>query len=145
MSGRANVAHRRWKTDDAHDTRAIELHMGHEKIQNSIGCGQLATRRFKRFCSDPKTPIHQHRRKIGTCAADQGSVRHRRAALKSDPLSRTRTLQQILVCWTGLAAAAEIHASDPVDPKVIARVRVALSLGEIVVDGQIVDTTRLGI
>jgi hypothetical protein len=65
--------------------------------------------------------------------------------LKSGPLSRTRTLQQTQASWTWLAAAAEIHACDPGAPKVIARVRVALSLREIVIDDQIVATTRPGV
>ena len=44
MSGRANDARRRWKTDDAHDTRAIEFQIGHENIQNAVGYRQLAAR-----------------------------------------------------------------------------------------------------
>ncbi len=38
--------------NDGHDTRAIQLYMGHKNIQNTVGYTQLSAGRFKDFWSD---------------------------------------------------------------------------------------------
>ena len=38
--------------NDGHDTRAIQLYMGHKNIQNTVGYTQLASGRFKNFWND---------------------------------------------------------------------------------------------
>lgn len=38
--------------NDGHDTRAIQLYMGHKNIQNTVVYTQLSTQRFKGFWSD---------------------------------------------------------------------------------------------
>ena len=38
--------------NDGHDTRAIQLYMGHRNIQNTVGYTQLSAHRFKDFWSD---------------------------------------------------------------------------------------------
>ena len=38
--------------NDGHDTRAIQLYMGHKNIQNTVGYTQLSAHRFKDFWND---------------------------------------------------------------------------------------------
>ena len=38
--------------NDGHDTRAIQLYMGHQNIQNTVGYTQLSAHRFKGFWDD---------------------------------------------------------------------------------------------
>ena len=38
--------------NDGHDTRAIQLYMGHKNIQNTVGYTQLSAHRFKGFWND---------------------------------------------------------------------------------------------
>ena len=38
--------------NDGHDTRAIQLYMGHKNIQNTVGYTQLSAGRFKDFWND---------------------------------------------------------------------------------------------
>jgi integrase len=38
--------------NDGHNTRAIQLYMGHKNIQNTVGYTQLSAHRFKNFWSD---------------------------------------------------------------------------------------------
>jgi site-specific recombinase XerD len=38
--------------NDGHDTRAIQLYMGHKNIQNTVGYTQLSAHRFKDFWDD---------------------------------------------------------------------------------------------
>ena len=38
--------------NDGHDTRAIQLYMGHKNIQNTVGYTRLSARRFKSFWND---------------------------------------------------------------------------------------------
>ena len=38
--------------NDGHDTRAIQLYMGHKNIQNTVGYTQLSAGRFKDFWED---------------------------------------------------------------------------------------------
>jgi type 1 fimbriae regulatory protein FimE len=38
--------------NDGHDTRAIQLYMGHKNIQSTVGYTQLSANRFKDFWSD---------------------------------------------------------------------------------------------
>ena len=38
--------------NDGHDTRAIQLYMGHKNIQNTVGYTQLSAGRFKDFWDD---------------------------------------------------------------------------------------------
>jgi type 1 fimbriae regulatory protein FimB/type 1 fimbriae regulatory protein FimE len=38
--------------NDGHDTRAIQLYMGHKNIQNTVGYTQQSAGRFKDFWSD---------------------------------------------------------------------------------------------
>jgi type 1 fimbriae regulatory protein FimE len=38
--------------NDGHDTRAIQLYMGHRNIQNTVSYTQLSTHRFKGFWAD---------------------------------------------------------------------------------------------
>jgi type 1 fimbriae regulatory protein FimE len=38
--------------NDGHDTRAIQLYMGHKNIQSTVGYTQLSAHRFKGFWND---------------------------------------------------------------------------------------------